>query len=90
MTSKSLGLQDKLKNLYGRTIHLKIVAPTNRTKGTRVGTGWSRVGTVGTTRGGTGSTSTGSTPKVRRWEWRRPINRLQNLQSQITELIQSK
>ena len=83
MTSKSLGLQDKLKNLYGRTIHLKIVAPTNRSKGTRVGT-------VGTTRGGTGSTSTGSTPKVRRWEWRRPINRLQNLQSQITELIQTK
>ena len=102
----SLGLQDilyQLKNLFGPTIHSKIVVPNSRTRlGTLVGvvgtilpgptprgTGLSRDSTVGTPRVGTGSTSKGSTAQVRRWVWNWPNNRLQNLLSQIIVISQS-
>ena len=59
-----------------------------------LGTGLSRASTVGTTRParpgtgrGRGTTSTGSTGQVRRWVWRWPSNRLQNLMSQIVSFL---
>ena len=85
--SNSQGLQDKLKTLFGQTILLKIVVPRTRslvgTAPPRVGSGQSRAGTVGTTKGGSDSTSTGSTPKVRIWVWRVKQSASKSLESDL-------